>query len=144
MVTSANFAGDYEPNQGVITLQAEKTGSGITKGNVINLSSNKWQTASTSGGGPFGVATKTAAASDSTVQFILKGIVYVVADGVIQPNQPVVVSASTAGQVQSTATPAVDGVVGIYLGHENEGDGETVATAAADGDTIRIWLGGPY
>jgi hypothetical protein len=64
------------------------------------------------------------------------------ADGVINPNDPVRVSASTAGEVVSAgATPFASGVLGRYLGHENEPDGTTVPTAAADGDTIRILVG---
>ena len=136
-------AGSFEL-QGAVTITAEKgTSAGITKGDVCNLSSNKWVTAGTSGAGPFGVCIKTQATADPTVNLITKGIVYVVADGTINPNASVVVSASTAGQVQASATPFASGVVGKYLGHENEPSGTTVPTAAADGDIIRIQLGGP-
>ena len=142
-MVSANFAGDYEP-QGAIIINGKKTGSAITKGDVCNLSSGSWQTAPTSGNGPFAVCIRSAAASDAKVSLIIKGIVYVVADGVIVPFNPVVVSAATAGQVQQTATPVAANCVGKYLRHENEGDLTTVETNAADADVIAIELGGPF
>jgi len=128
--------------QGAITITAEKGNAAITKGDVVSLSSNKWIRAATSATGPLAVAISTEVAAATTVDLILEGIVYVVSDGVINPNASLVVSASTAGQVQATATPFATGVLGQYLGHENEPDGTTVPTAAADGDIIRIKLGG--
>lgn len=137
MVVSANYLGSPEP-QGAIKVQAEKTAAAITKGDLLNISSGKWQTAATGGSGPFAVALETKAASAATVSILREGIVYVTSDGVITPNDPVTVSGSTAGQVISNVTPTLANQVGIYLGHENEGDGSTVPTAAADGDVIRI------
>jgi hypothetical protein len=134
--------GSFE-TQGAITITAEKDGNAITKGNVLSIESNKWSVANTSASGPFGVAISTETASSPTVDILKYGIVTVKADGPINPNSSVVVSASTAGEVQASATPFAAGVVGIYLGHENEPDGTTVPTAAADGDTIRILIGGP-
>jgi hypothetical protein len=49
-----------------------------------------------------------------------------------------IISPSTAGQVVGTATAVITTYVGKYLYHENEGDGATVPTAAADGDVIKI------
>jgi len=129
--------------QGAITITAEKDNAAITKGNVCAIESNKWSVANTSASGPFAVCIKSATASQTTVDLLVKGIITVKADGVINPNSSVVVSASTAGEVQATATPFAAGVVGMYLGHENEPSGTTVPTAAADGDTIRVLIGGP-
>ncbi len=144
MSVSANFAGDHEL-QGAITIQAAKgTSAGITKGDVCSITSDKWVTASTSAVGPFAVCKKTETTAATTVSLVVSGIVYVTSDGVIQPNAPVRPSGATAGQVVATATPFAAGVIGIYLGHENEGDGATIPTAAADGDVIRILLGGPF
>lgn len=142
-MVSANFPGDFEP-QGAMVVVASKTAAAITKGDVLNLSSNKWQRAATSSSGPFAVALETRVSGDATVRILLRGIVYVVANGTINPNSSLVVSAATAGQVQATATPFALGVVGKYLGKENEGDGVTEATAAADTDVIRIDFGGAF
>lgn len=137
-------AGSYEL-QGAVTITSEKdTSAAITKGDVVYLSSNKWKTAATSSSGPFAVCIKTAATADTVVDLIIEGDVYVVADGTINTNSSVVVSASTAGQVQATATVGATNVVGQYLGHENEPSGTVGATQAVDAEIIRIHLGGPY
>jgi hypothetical protein len=137
-------AGSFEL-QGAVTVTAAKDNAAITKGNVVSVESNKWSVANTSATGALAVAISTETASATTVDLILSGIVYVVADGTIQPNDTVLVSASTAGQVQSAgATPFATGVLGIYLGHENEPDGTTIPTAAVDGDIIRVKIGGPF
>jgi hypothetical protein len=132
--------GQYEP-QGAVLIQSLKTGSAIARGDVCDVSSGSWKTATTSSTGPFAVCTKAAAAADTTVQLIIKGIVYVTADGVIVPNNPVG-PAPTAGQVIQTATLVASATIGKYLAHENEGDGATVPTNTADGDVVRIELGG--
>lgn len=146
MPTSANFLGSAEPHQGKVDQQVSKgTSAGIVKGDLLTLSSNKWVTAPASASdGPFAVALETKAASDPTIHVLFKGIVYVTADGVINPNAVIKNSTATAGQVvaATVGTDAYSKIVGIYLAHENEGDGETEATAAADGDVIRILLGG--
>jgi hypothetical protein len=134
--------GSFEP-QGAIIVTAAKDNAAITKGNVLAVESNKWSVANTSASGVLGVAISTETASSTTVDVLLAGIITVKADGVIQPNDTVLVSASTAGEVQSAgATPFATGVLGIYLGHENEPDGTTIPTASADGDTIRVLVGG--
>jgi len=133
--------GSFEP-QGAIIVTAEKDANATTKGNVVAVESNKWSVANTSATGFLGVAVSTETASSTTVDVLLGGIVYVKADGAINPNSAVVVSASTAGEVQASATPFANGVLGIYLGHEDEPSGTTVPTAAADGDTIRVLIGG--
>ena len=142
-MVSANFPGSYEP-QGAMVVQASKTAAAITKGDVLSVSSNKWVRATTSAAGPFAVALETRVSGDATVRVLLRGIVYVVANGTINPNASLVVSAATAGQVQATATPFASGVLGKYLAKENEGDGSTEATAAADTDVIRIDFGGAF
>ena len=148
MSVSAKFAGDHE-QQGAVVLQQSKGASAIAKGDVLSLSSNKWVTAATNAAGPFAVAKETKASGDATISILFQGIVYVVADGTINPNNRVQVSGSTAGRVIVSAdagatqgqTTNFQRNVGIYLGHENEGDGVTEATACASGDTIRILLG---
>src|SRR5688572_13623897 len=93
-------AGSFEL-QNAVTITAEKDAAAITKGDVCNIESNKWSTANASGSGPFAVAIETTAAATTVQDLITKGIVYVVADGTINPNASVVVSASTAGHVQA-------------------------------------------
>ena len=143
-MVSANFAGDFEPQGAMVVVASKGTSAGITKGQVCSLSSNKWVTAATSATGPFAVALETRATADTTIRVLLRGIVYLTADGTINPNASLVVSAATAGDVQATATPFASGVLGKYLAKENEGDGVTEATAAADGDVIRCDFGGPF
>lgn len=145
MSVSANFLGSAEPTQGHISQQVSKGASGITKGDLLTLNTNKWVTSPAAAtAGPYAVALETKAASAPTIRVLFKGIVYVTADGVINPNSPVKNATATAGQVIAASIPTdtYSHVVGIYLGHENEGDGKNEATAAADGDVIRILLGG--
>jgi hypothetical protein len=156
--TTATKVGDYEP-QGAVVLNMSQTAVIQTKGDVCVLSSGDWVKATAAAGhvGPFAVATKTSTAADTTNQYIVKGIVYVKAEGAITIHNLVACSASTAGAVAAysastinsttpTGTQVIAGaadfqrVVGIYLGHENEGDGFTVGTDAADADVIRILL----
>ena len=147
--------------QGAVTFQASKgTSAAIVKGNVCRVTTGKWNKAATTDlTGPWAVATKAAATAATTVQLVKRAIVYVIAEGAITANTLVQPSATTAGAVMAytgsplnsttptgtqVVTAAVDfqRVVGIYLGHENEGDGTTIATDAADGDTIRILMTG--
>jgi hypothetical protein len=161
MVTTGNYAGNYEA-QGAIVIQASKgTSAAIVKGNVCTVTTGKFNKAAATANlvGPFIVATKAAATADTTFQGIVQGIVYVKAEGNITVNALVATSGSTAGAVaaytasaQNTTTPtgtqnitaAADfqRVIGIYLGHENEGDGSTIPTDAVDTDDIRILLAG--
>lgn len=131
-------AGQYEP-QGAILIQAAKTGAAIAKGDVCDSTGGQWRTAPAgTGAGPYAICTKAAAASDTTVQLLISGLVYVTADSTIVPNAMLIISPSTAGQVVSTATAVITTIVGKYLYHENEGDGATVPTNASDGDIIKI------
>jgi len=155
VAVTANFLGSYE-EQGAVVIQASKGGSAITKGDIVALSSNKWVAAPTASDGPFGVACETKASGDATIKVLLQGIVYVTSDGTINPNNYLMMSASTAAQVivyaktaasasvtQSDINNARDewsSIIGIYLAKQNEGDGSTEASACADGDTIRIFL----
>ena len=141
-MVSANFVGNYEP-QGAIVIQAAKTNAAIAKGDVCDSTGGQWRTAPAgTGAGPYAVCTKAATAADTTVQLLLRGLVYVTADSVIVPNAMLLISPSTAGQVVSTATAVITTYVGKYLYHENEGDGSTVPTNAADGDVVKIDFGG--
>jgi hypothetical protein len=151
------FAGQYEP-QGAIKIQASKTAAIITKGDVCNLSSNKWVKCPTGGVGPYAVALETAAAATPTISLLLEGIVYLTAQAAINPNARIMPSGTTAGQVIAYTATALSGSVtiadavkardeflvpcGIYLAHENEGDGSTEATAAADTEVVRCWFKG--
>ena len=112
--------------------------------------------------GPFGVCVnKAAAAADTAFAMALPGsLVAVKAQGAIEVGKEVQCSASVAGSVavfaQSTISasptqPEVQNarddrlrVVGRYICHDTgvEMSGKTPATAAADGDTIIILLGG--
>ena len=145
-MVSANFLGSPEPGQGSVIVQASKgTAAGITKGDLLTLSSNKWVTAPAAAtAGPYAVALETKATADPTIKVLLKGIVYVTFDGVVNPNSPVKNATATAGQVIAATIPtdSYSHIVGIYLGKENEGDGIREATATADGDVGRILLGG--
>ena len=146
MAISAKFLGSPEPGQGSVIVQASKgTSAGITKGDLLTLSSNKWVTAPAAAtAGPYAVALETKATADTTIKVLLKGIVYVTSDGTIAPNSPVKNATATAGQVIAATVPtdSYSHIVGIYLAHENEGDGKTEATASADGDVIRVLIGG--
>lgn len=153
--------GSYEP-QGAVTFQSSKgTSAGITKGELCNISAGKWvkTPAAAAVAGPFAVCTKTATAAATTVQLVKKGIVHLTADGTITVNALVQPATATAGQViaytassvtstvptgtETTAAAAdFSRVVGIYLGHEGEGDGNTIPTNAADGDVIRVLMTG--
>ena len=160
MVTAGNYPGDYEP-QGAVTFQSSKgTSAAIVKGNLCSVTTGKWNKAATTDlVGPWAVATKAAATADTTVQLVKNAIVYLKAEGNITVNALVQPSATTAGSVMAytgsslnSTTPtgtqintaAVDfqRVVGIYLGHENEGDGVTIPTDAVTTDTIRVLMMG--
>jgi hypothetical protein len=157
-VASTEYAGGYEPGAYILQLQKASSGA-ITRGVVVdvNTSTNVWRTAPTTGSaGKYGVCTKTAADGDLVVDVCLKGVVYLTADGVIQPGRRVQVSATTAGQVIQFADATVGGTyaeaeveaaganwnrsVGTYLGHVDENDGKFPPTASADGEVIRVLL----
>lgn len=146
MPVTANFLGSPEPGQGSVIQQVSKgTSAGITKGDLLTVSSGKWITAPAAAtAGPYAVALETKVAADITIKVLLKGIVYVTADGAITVHSPVKNATGTAGQVIAAVVPtdSYSHIVGIYLGHENEGDGKTIATDAADGDVIRVLVGG--
>ena|SRR5687768_7044216 len=148
-----------------IWKKATSGGSAILPGKVVKLteSTGVGALAPTTAGltGPFGVVPRLAPVnvdSDDTFQVITGGEIYVTADGAIKPNQRVMPSTSTAGEVVAYVAPAASAsptqaevntaaeaqqkIVGIYLGHVDEGSGLTnEATDAADGQVIRILLG---
>jgi hypothetical protein len=116
----------------------------ITKGKLLVLDPTNDNyivaTAAATAAGRFVVAIKDAAAADTKILVAKKGPVSVTADGAIGPHNPVIKSATTAGEVIE-GTAASVGIVGNYMGHTNgtEHDGEVV-TAAADGEVIWIDL----
>jgi len=140
-------------------------GSAVAAGKVIKLtqSTGVWAVAGTSAAGILSVVPNVYPAntdSGDDILFLKAGAeVYVTADGAIKPHANVMVSASTAGEVITYAVTAIDAtpaqadveaardeftkIVGVYLGHEGEGESEgKPVTDAADGDKIRIRLGG--
>jgi hypothetical protein len=132
-------AGQYEI-QGSIVVQGSKTGAGIAKGDILDVSGGQWRTAPAgTGAGPYAVATKAAASSDPTVQVLLQGIVYLTADSSITPKGNIIISATTAGRVIAGAG-AYGTLVGKYLAHENEGDGFTVETNASAAEVVRCFF----
>jgi hypothetical protein len=152
-------AGDYFP--GAIIRQHKKgtSDANIVKGGVVYVSSNLWTITPASAGakGPFGVCARTPATTDSTVDVITEGRVYVTAGGTINPGAFVCNDPNTAGQVIAWSassiptTPAQSDVqnaqsdfqriIGVYEGHENENSLNNPPTAAASTDVIRIRLG---
>lgn len=164
-------AGDYL--QGAELISEPKATSGgiatIAIGDVLSVDvTHVYRTAPTSAAlGPFRVCVgKTGpipapVVSDTTVSAVKKGVVYVTADGTINPGDLVTPNGvTTAGRVityvatsvATGTTPNAGDVVaardefrrvcGTYLGHENEGGFSAPATAAAQGDIIRIELRG--
>jgi hypothetical protein len=143
MVT-ANYLGNFEI-QGFVGYTVSKTATAITAGDILSLVSNKWQTAPVSASAPYAVARETKAAGDPTISVAFAGIGYIKADGTINPYAPLKISAATIGEAiaATIGTDAYDKIFGRYLGKENEGGGAgEEASAAADGDTIRIYFNG--
>jgi hypothetical protein len=158
-MTDYTTAGNYEPGAEIYSLKKHTTA--ITKGEVLSVdgTSKGFKTAPTTASltGPFGIATKSHLATDTTAAVGKKGIFYVVADGAIDPNAFVMPSTTTAGRViahvpATGTTPtgaevtaaAIDWkrVVGQYLGKADQNAGSEVPTAAAQGDVIRILVSG--
>lgn len=151
-MADSTTAGDYEP--GTAVYQQKKHTTAIAKGDLLVLdgTSHGWKTAPTTATvGPYAVATKAQLAGDVMASVVTDGIVYLVADGAINPGDMVVPSATTAGRVISyvaTVTPSATTATseflrpcGIYIGHVDEGGGTTagnVQTAAAAGEVVRI------
>ena len=151
-------AGDYLPGAKIRQLKKGTSDANIVKGALLYVSSNLWTITPASAGAkaPFGVAARTPATTDSTVDVIQEGIVYLVAGGTIQPGSFVQNDPNTAGQVVAFAsstiptTPAQTDVqnastdflrvVGLYEGHENENSLNNPPTAAASSDVIRVRL----
>ena len=160
-MTSADAAGDYEPIHSFV-YPDKKDGTAITKGQVLDRNgSSGFRTAPTSGAiGPFVVAVKSQVAGDGIVNVLDQGIVYLVAEGTINPGSLVVPGTSTAGRVKAYAettigaTPAQSDVqnardehrliVGRYLGKVSENDGKTAPSAATTADIIRVRFFGGF
>ena len=157
-MASTEYAGGYEPGAYILQLQKASSGA-IARGVVVDLntSTNVWRTAPTTGSSAkYGVCTKTAADGELVVDVCLKGVVYLTADGVIEPGRKVQVSGTTAGQIVQYADATVGGtyaeaeveaaglnfarIVGTYLGHVDENDGKYPPTVTADGDIARVLL----
>jgi hypothetical protein len=152
-------AGDYFPGAHIRQLNKATAGGTATilRGDVMfENASNVFQTCAVSGNKfPYRVCTRTPLTTDSTVDAIFSGIAYVTADGVIQPGQMVTPNgATTPGRVVQytpTTIPTTPlqadvqaaesefrNVFGVYEGHENENSLNNPATAAAQGDVIRV------
>lgn len=152
-------AGDYEP--GAYIYADAKDTNAIAKGVLLerDTGANVWKLATTSAKGPFVVCVKAALAGDTSISVLDEGIVYLVAEGTIQPGALLMPGSSTAGRVKAyvastiAATPAqsdVQGardefklVVGRYMGKLSENSGASVPTAATTADIIRVrFVGG--
>ncbi len=165
MTVALGDAGNPESLKFVIVgTKATGGGSAVAAGKVALLtqSTGVWAVAGTSTKGLFGVIPNIYPAntdSGATINVAVGGGEwYVKADGAIKPYAQVQMSGSTAGEVVTYASTTIDTtpaqadvvaardefkkIVGIYVGHEGEGLGGTVPTDAADGETIRIRLGG--
>ncbi|GEM_PF-3470620 len=148
-----------------------KTSAAINAGDLLQYTSTGFQTCPLTAKqiGPWAVALETKASSTTVIKAVRnKGaMVYVTADGAINPGSYIVNSAvATAGYVVAysantvtndtvgikTARDEAKLIVGEYLAHELEGNGDSDAagasgvavapTAAAQGDVIRIMIGG--
>lgn len=110
-----------------------------------------------SGSGYTTTGASTIQTADTTFTALVDGFVYVTADGTINPGALVTPSGATTGgrvvaytptSVATGTTPVAGDVVkardefklvcGVYEGHANEGSVSSPATAAAQGDIIRI------
>lgn len=150
-----------------ILTKATSGGSKILPGKVVKITESTGvgaiAPASANVLGPFGVVPNLAPLNvdaDDTFQVVVAPAeVYVKADGAIKPNSRVQCASGTAGEVVAFTVAAAgttpteaevelagetfNKVVGIYLGHVDEGSGlVNEATDAADGDIIRIRLTG--
>lgn len=127
----------------------------FTAGDVLarDRGTYKWRKCTSGDIGPFAVATKDKAATDTRHEFVRRqGVqVYVTADGAIQPNAFVMPSTATDGQVQVFSNTDTSGStggsggqrIGIYLkraANVPEGHGSITKVAAADADIIKIEL----
>lgn len=109
-------AGDYLPGAKLVS-EKKATNAAPSIGDVLTVQSNVWATAPTSAAlGPFRVAVGKSGPSpapvnaDLTVSAVYAGIVYVTADGTINPGSLVTPNgASTAGRVVAyTPTSVAD------------------------------------
>ncbi|HJX79126.1 hypothetical protein [Glutamicibacter sp.] len=150
MPASQHVPGDPELIDGVlpVSTQEDATTAAIAGGDVCNMAeaSDAWLTCSTSGVGPFRVATPYGKAVNLVkVELWLNPVyVYVKAGATIPPNNDVIRSAATAGRVDAfvDGTSAVNLRVGAYKAKGNvtpiQGDGVTATTSASAGDLILI------
>jgi len=160
-MTDATAAGDYEPVHSFVYPDL-KDSSAITKGNLCDRNgSSGFRTAPVSGAiGPFVVCVKSALAADTIVSVLDDGIVYLVAEGTINPGSLLVPASSTAGRVKAytaTTVGATPGqtdvnnardehrlIVGRYMGKRDENDGATAPSAATTADIIRVRFFGGF
>lgn len=139
-------------------VAVKQTAAICTKGQVLQGTTTGFRAAPASANnlGPFMVCYKTSASTDNTVDAVESGEVYVTAGGAIQAHQYVVTDSAVAGQVvvwtdqtnytndtagTKTAGKEWQRVVGIYMGHVDEGAPTSgTPTDAANTDVIRILL----
>lgn len=152
-------AGDYFPGAHIERAKAGSTVA-IAKGLLLkwDRSGDGWITTSAAADelGPFAVAVEAMATGGTQVTVCTRGYVAVTADEVLEPNDLVQASDSTAGQVDKFVTATIDAAatddikrardedarkVGRYItDNEDLGDG-VLAVDAADGDVVIIDLG---
>jgi hypothetical protein len=135
-------AGQIHPGHPYLQVQENKSAAAWNRGDVLYTASNAWlkapTTATTS---PFGVAAHAALSGDGKGSVITDGVVAVTAGAAIGVNKYVQTDTTTAGRVMEWAGTLPNAIVGKYLGHPTEMDGNSTATAAAAGEVIWIKLG---
>lgn len=119
-----------------------KSAAAWAKGDVLSTASNAFLKAPTTATvTPFGVAAHAALSGDGKGSVILDGVVAVTAGAAVGVAKYVQTDTTTAGRVMEWAGTLYNAIVGLYLGHATEMDGNTAATAAAAGEVIWIKLG---
>ena len=136
------IAGQILPGSPYVQVEMNKSAAAWAKGDVLSTTSNAWLKAPTTATiSPFGVAAHAQLSGDAKGSVILHGVVAVTAGAAVGVNKYVQTDTTTAGRVMEWAGTLYNAIVGLYLGHATEMDGNTAATAAAAGEVIWIRLG---
>lgn len=156
----ANYLGSMEI-QGAVKVQGGKGNNGINKGELLTKDEDgNWETSSTNAtGGPYALAISSAPTGTTTCSIGVEGIGYFRTSTDLKPMDYVTHSNTIPGNVMkytgyasgmgSTPPTSEDliaatnpAILGIYLGHENEGDGRTPPDDAIPGDAVRVLFKG--
>jgi hypothetical protein len=145
-------AGDYFPGAKIELMKAGSTVA-IAKGALLmwDPTGDGWllATATTTTFGPYAVAVEAMATGGTQVKVCYGGLVAVTGDGVIEPNDVLQPSTSTAGKVMLYTARTINLTTNateyrrqcgqMKSSSEDEGDG-SIATDSADADVIIINL----